>query len=196
MSNSILICGVGGQGTVLASKIIGATAMNEGLPVLASETIGMAQRGGCVVSHVRVGDDVHSPLIPLKSADAVLAFEPGEAARCLPYLKENGIMIVSDRAVQPITVALQGKAYDTKSIMEYLHNNVKNLHIANGQELIDKIGLDKALNICLIGMLCKSGIPFLTKENVERTIRDMLPEKVVDVNIKALEIGLEEMEGR
>lgn len=194
MNSSILICGVGGQGTVLASKIIAQAAVNCGLPALASETIGMAQRGGCVVSHVRVGENVHSPLIPIGGADAVIAFEPGEAARCRKYLKDDGIMIVSSRAVQPVTVALSGKTYDTENIINYLKSSVKNLHIIDGQGLIDKIGLDKALNIGLVGVLCASGKTFLTLKNAEETIRKILPEKIVEINIKALRIGADEME--
>ena len=194
MNSNILICGVGGQGTVLASKIIASTAMDMGLEVMASETIGMAQRGGCVVSHVRIGDNLHSPIIPTGSADVILAFEPGEAARCKKYLKDDGLMIVSNRAVQPVTVALTGKPYDTESIIAYLKDSVKNLFIADGQELIDKIGSAKALNICLIGILCGSGKSFLNAANVEKTIRNVLPEKILDMNIKALQIGIDEME--
>lgn len=193
MNSSILICGVGGQGTVLASKIIGATAMDMGLPVLASETIGMAQRGGCVVSHVRAGEDIYSPLIPIGGADAIIAFEPAEGARCRKYLKDDGVMIVSSRAVQPVTVALEGKVYDTKRILEYLKTNVKHIYEADGQGLIDKVGLDKALNICLIGMLCATGKTFLDIYNVEKTIRANLPQRLVEINIKALRIGAEEM---
>ena len=82
-----LLAGVGGQGTVLASKLIAQSAMNRGLNARTAETIGMAQRGGCVVSHVRVGEKIHSPLIPQHKADLIIGFEPAEAVRCLPYLK-------------------------------------------------------------------------------------------------------------
>lgn len=87
MANSCLLCGVGGQGTVLASKMIAFAAMEKGESVRTAETIGMAQRGGCVVSHVRVGGGIYSPLIPKGGADVLIAFEPGEAVRCLSYLK-------------------------------------------------------------------------------------------------------------
>ena len=91
MNKNILICGVGGQGTVLASRIIAASAMNMGEKVMSAETIGMAQRGGPVTSHVRIGNDVFSPLIPFGQADMILAFEPAEAVRNLKYLKRGGI---------------------------------------------------------------------------------------------------------
>ena len=89
MNKNCLLCGVGGQGVVLASRLIAFAAMEKGNFVRTTETIGMAQRGGSVVSHVRMGEQVHSPLIPEGEADVILAFEPGEAVRCLPYLKKG-----------------------------------------------------------------------------------------------------------
>ena len=106
MKKDILICGVGGQGTVLASKIIAAAAMEAGDPVHSAETIGMAQRGGPVTSHVRIGEEAYSPLIPFGSADMILAFEPAEAVRNLRYLKPDGIVIVNSVPVKPVTESL------------------------------------------------------------------------------------------
>ena len=103
-----LLAGVGGQGTVLASKLIAQSAMNRGLNARTAETIGMAQRGGCVVSHVRGGKKIHSPLIPQHKADLIIGFEPAEAVRCLPYLKEGGAVIASIKAVKPVTATLAG----------------------------------------------------------------------------------------
>ena len=95
---SFILAGVGGQGTVLASKLLAFAAMEQGLAVRTAETIGMAQRGGSVVSHVRVGAS-HSPMVPLGGADAVIGFEPAEAVRALPYLKKGGAAVVSVKAV-------------------------------------------------------------------------------------------------
>ena len=92
MNKNILICGIGGQGTVLASKLIASSAMAQGRSVHSAETIGMAQRGGSVTSHVRIGDDVFSPLIPEGKADLILAFEPAEAVRNLKYLKKHKVL--------------------------------------------------------------------------------------------------------
>ena len=89
MNKNCLLCGVGGQGVVLASRLIAYAAMEKGNFVRTAETIGMAQRGGSVVSHVRIGDEIYSPQVPVGSADVILAFEPGEAVRCLPYLKKR-----------------------------------------------------------------------------------------------------------
>ena len=111
MKKDILICGVGGQGTVLASKIIAASAMDEGSAVHSAETIGMAQRGGSVTSHVRIGE-AYAPLIPQGAADMILAFEPAEAVRNLGYLKKDGIVIVNRVPVKPVTESLQDTGYD------------------------------------------------------------------------------------
>ena len=104
---NILLCGVGGQGTVLASKLLAQCAIDRGVPAHTAETIGMAQRGGCVVSHVRIGE-AYSPLIPEHTADLIIAFEPAEAVRCLNYLKPNGAVIVNRRAIKPVTDSLSG----------------------------------------------------------------------------------------
>lgn len=105
---NVLISGVGGQGTVLASKLIAAAAMAKELDVRTTETIGMAQRGGSVVSHVRIGQNINSPLIPQRAAHAVIGFEPAEAVRVLPYLSADGLMIVCDKAMKPVTSSLKG----------------------------------------------------------------------------------------
>jgi indolepyruvate ferredoxin oxidoreductase beta subunit len=96
MGKNCLLCGVGGQGVVLASKLIAYAAMEKGLNVRTSETIGMSQRGGSVVTHVRMGETVHSPMIPKGAADVIMAFEPAEAVRNLSYLKKDGVMVVED----------------------------------------------------------------------------------------------------
>src|SRR5690554_4392083 len=105
---NIIFAGVGGQGTVLASKLVAECAMNKGLNAHTAETIGMAQRGGSVVSHVRIGDDVYSPLIPYGQTDLLIGFEPCEAVRNLHYLKRDGTVVVSNRIVTPTTATLTG----------------------------------------------------------------------------------------
>ena len=99
MNKNCLICGVGGQGIVLASRIIAACAMSKGYMAKTAETIGMAQQGGCVVSHVKFGKEIYSPLVKHSGADVLMAFEPAEAVRCLPYLKDGGTVIVSNKVV-------------------------------------------------------------------------------------------------
>ena len=110
MSTNIVLCGVGGQGTVLASKLIATAAMGRGIPVKTAETIGMAQRGGSVFSHVRVGDGAASPLVGRGTADVIVAFEPAEAVRQLPFLRRGGAVVVSNRPVVPVSAMTGGPA--------------------------------------------------------------------------------------
>ncbi len=99
-NRNIVLCGVGGQGTVLASKLLAAAAMSKDIPVMSAETIGMAQRGGSVFSHLRMGKNLYSPMIKTGTADLIIGFEPGETVRMLPYLKEHGQVVVSTHAIQ------------------------------------------------------------------------------------------------
>ena len=121
-----LLAGVGGQGTVLASKLLAQAAIKQGLQARTAETIGMAQRGGCVVSHVRIGRESYSPLITVGQADVLIGFEPAEAVRCLSYLKKGGTVIVSNNAIKPITDTFSKVPYDEKVMLDYLKKQVEN----------------------------------------------------------------------
>lgn len=186
MSKSCLLCGVGGQGTVLAAKIIAAAAMEKGLKVHSAETIGMAQRGGSVVSHVRMGNNVHSPLIPLHTADVIISFEPAEAVRNLPYLKEGGVLITAKKAVKPVTSSLGGDSYTGDEMLEYLEQNVPNLCVVDGDIICTKLGSPRVLNVVLLGAALKSGVLGFTADEIEKVLRKRLPEKFHEINIKAL----------
>ncbi|MDR0595937.1 MAG: 2-oxoacid:acceptor oxidoreductase family protein [Clostridiales Family XIII bacterium] len=183
-TTNILIAGVGGQGTVLAARLLGLAAMATGLDVRGSETIGMAQRGGSVVSHVRIGRDIASPLIEDGGADIVIAFEPGEAARVAPKLKAGGAMIVSDRAIMP---AVPGD-YGPAATLEWLRGSIGELHVISGSGVIESCGA-KALNVALLGAAAAlDRLPFGAKE-LENAIRERLPEKHIEANIAALAYG-------
>ncbi|NLV37179.1 MAG: indolepyruvate oxidoreductase subunit beta [Clostridiaceae bacterium] len=184
-----MIAGVGGQGTVLASKLIAAAAMRKGFDVRTTETIGMAQRGGCVVSHVRIGSNISSPLIPLGSADAIIAFEPAEAVRVMPYLKEAGVLILMDTAVKPVASSLTGDSYRTSDMIDYLKEHVERLVVINGQQLLTRCGNAKTLNVALLGTAIESGIfPFGNKE-LEEAIKELLPQRFLEINLTSFEIG-------
>ena len=133
--NNILLCGVGGQGTVLASKLIAYAAMEKGLQVRTAETIGMAQRGGSVVSHVRIGEEIHSPMVAKGSADIIIAFEPAEAVRCIAYLKQGGTVIVNRKAVRPVTSSLKGTYTDATEMIEYLQAEAGTVTVLDGEEI-------------------------------------------------------------
>lgn len=190
MNKSCLLCGVGGQGVVLASKLIAYAAMEQGKFVRTTETIGMAQRGGSVVSHVRMGTEVHSPLIPLKSADMLLAFEPAEAVRCLPYLKEGGTVIVSSKTVKPVTATLSGSTYEGTKMLEYLKKNVENLAILDGEEICRQAGSSRVLNVALLGAAAASGVLDISAEEMESAVAGNVKEKFLDMNRKALTLGM------
>lgn len=189
MTNSCLLCGVGGQGTVLASRMIAFAAMEKGESVRTAETIGMAQRGGCVVSHVRVGGDIKSSLIPKGQADVLLAFEPAEAVRCLSYLKKNGTVVVNKKAVQPVTASLTGSAYDGMGMLAFLKEQVKNLIIIDGDAICEKCGSAKVLNMALLAAAVKSGALSMNGEDLRNAIEKKIPEKFRELNLKAVSMA-------
>lgn len=189
MTNNCLLCGVGGQGTVLASKLLAYAAMEKGQNARTAETIGMAQRGGCVVSHVRVGDEIHSPLIPKGQADVILAFEPAEAVRCLPYLKADGAVVVNKKAVKPVTASLTDSDYDGSEMIEFLQKKVKNLILIDGDSACEQLGSAKVLNIVLLAAAAKSGKLSMNTEELKTAIKNRVPEKFHALNLKAVDLA-------
>lgn len=187
MKKDILICGVGGQGTVLASKLIAAAAMEEGNTVHSAETIGMAQRGGSVTSHVRIGE-AYSPLIPEGKCDMILAFEPAEAVRNLPYLKKDGLVIVSSVPVKPTTESLHETGYDGTEMIAYLREKC-NVIVVDSEALCARYGSNKYLNVILLGVAVGSGVLGISKEAVKREIEKRVPQKYVENNRQAFEDG-------
>ena len=188
MKKDILICGVGGQGTVLASKLIAAAAMEEGNTVHSAETIGMAQRGGSVTSHVRIGE-AYSPLIPKGKCDMILAFEPAEAVRNLPYLKKDGLVIVSSVPVKPTTESLHETGYDGMEMIAYLREKC-NVIVVDSETLCARYGSNKYLNVILLGVAVGSGVLGISKEAVKREIEKRVPQKYVENNRQAFEDGV------
>jgi len=186
---SCLLCGVGGQGTVLASRIIAQAAMEKNMFARTAETIGMAQRGGCVVSHVRIGNDIPSPLIPSGKADIILAFEPGEAVRNLHYLSEDGIMIVCNRAVNPVTAALSGEEYSGEKMLEYLKKHTNKCIIIDVAEIYDKCRSFKVINTALVGAMAATGKMDITLDDAQKAIEAKVKPQFKEINIKALRLG-------
>lgn len=190
MNKSCLLCGVGGQGTVLASRLIALSGMENGLNVRTAETIGMAQRGGCVVSHVRVSDEqICSPLISDGTADVIIAFEPAEAVRCLHYLKKGGTVIVNKKAVKPVTATLSGSSYNGSEMIDYLKENVADLKILDGNEICEKCGSEKVLNIALLAAAAKSGALGIDVEGLKNAVRTKVNPKFHELNMKAIELA-------
>lgn len=186
MNKNIILCGVGGQGTVLASKLIAAAAMKKGLPVMSAETIGMAQRGGSVFSHVRIGEGVCSPMIAKGDADLILGFEPGETVRMLPFLKKGGQVVTTRRALLPVTASLSGSSYNGEEMISYLKSHVENLLVIDSEKACEEIGSSKALNILLLGAAVSSGRLGFSEEDIKEAIKEKLPERFHQMNFKAL----------
>lgn len=176
---NILIAGVGGQGVVLASKVLAECAIRRGLNVRTAETIGMAQRGGCVLSHVRIGDYT-SPLIPRACADAVIAFEPTEAVRALLYLKPDRAMAVCTTEINPTS--------DSASLLHHLYGRVV---LLDGAEAADASGSTKTLNVSMLGAAAAARVIEFTASEIEAVLRVVLPGKYMDMNIAALRFGAE-----
>lgn len=185
-SGSIMLVGVGGQGTLLASKLIGGVLVNGGYDVKVSEVHGMSQRGGSVVTYVRYGEKVASPVIEAAEADVILAFELLEAARYLPNLKKNGVMIVNERQIDPMPV-ITGKAEYPENLIDKLKAQPMKLITCDALSLAEKAGGAKAVNVVLIGLLAKN-MEF-ARDEWEKAIEETVPAKFREMNLKAFGLG-------
>lgn len=173
---NLMIAGIGGQGTVLASKLIAIAAMKKGYDVRTTETIGMAQRGGSVFGHVRIGENIFSPIIPLGKADAIIAFEPAEAVRQLPYLRKDGTVIVYDNA-----------SANANAMADYLRANVSKLVIIDGKRLM--LQSARTLNAAILGAAAQIGIFPFDAETLKETITEALPQRFLELNLSSFESG-------
>ena len=184
-TTNIMIVGVGGQGTLLASRILGNVAIRQGFDVKVSEVHGMSQRGGSVVTYVKYGKQVASPIIDFGEADIILAFERLEAARALPYLKKGGTVILNDRAIAPMPVITGAAAYPD-GLTEALSEEVKTVAV-DALDLSLQAGSPKAVNVVLIGVLAQTtDIP---EEIWAEVLRDTVPAKFLALNEKAFSLG-------
>ncbi|MBQ7573924.1 MAG: indolepyruvate oxidoreductase subunit beta [Clostridia bacterium] len=182
---NIMIVGVGGQGTLLASRILGKVAIKAGHDVKISEVHGMSQRGGSVVTYVKYGEKVYSPIIDFGEADIILAFEMLEAYRALPYLKIGGKIIASTQEMDPMPVITGAVGYP-EDIQRKLSDKV-NLVAVDALSAAKEAGTVKAVNVVLIGLLAKS--TDTPKEVWLETIKETVPPKFLEINLKAFELG-------
>ncbi len=186
MEVNILLTGVGGQGILTSSMILARAAMNSGRNVITAETHGMAQRGGSVEVHVRIGD-VLSPLIPYGGADYVVSLELSEVLRYAVYYGEKTKAIVNTGKIVPPSVSRgEAKYPDVEEVKDAL--SWLEVHFVNASEIAEKAGNVQATNVAILGSFCKvSGV--FTLEELERAVKDVLPEKLHEVNLKALRMG-------
>lgn len=186
MQSNILICGVGGQGIVLTSKLIAAAAMEKDIPVMSAETIGMAQKGGSVFSFLRLGDDIYCPMFPEKTADIIIGFEPAEAVRMLPYLKDGGKIVLNTHPIMPVTATLSGSDYTGREMIEYLQRNVEDVTLVDGDRACDEIGSPKVLNMVMLGAAVRNDVLPFTIDEIEDIMKKTVKPQFVELNSKAL----------
>ncbi len=184
---NIMVVGVGGQGTLLTSRIIGKTAMKNGLDVKMSEVHGMAQRGGSVVTFVRFGEKVCEPVVEEGSADVLIAFERLEAERYAHFLKKDGVLIVNDCRIDPMTVVIGAKTYP-EQIIERLKKE-HTVYAIDGVKLALELGNSKVLNSIVLGLSAR--LIGFEREDWLQVVRSTVPPKTVEVNEKAFLLGYE-----
>ena len=184
-TKNILLSGVGGQGTITAAKLLTTGLMEAGYDVKMSEIHGMSQRGGTVLSQVRYGDDVQSPVIERGTADIIVAFEEMEAMRYLDYLKKGGIVIVNDTKIWPLPVVI-GKTPYPAGILEALKDKAR-VNVINATDMAEEMGNPKVMNVILLGAVVKS----MKLDDIDwpAIIAANVKPKFVDINIEAFERG-------
>lgn len=196
--------GVGGQGTVLAAKVLAQAAQNKGWQVRTGETIGMAQRGGSVVSHIRMGNEgepLYSSLLARSSADLIIAFEPAEAVRVLPYLSPTGILVSAATGMQPITATLGNQVFDPREMIEYLEATL-NGSVENGAEaeprfvlvddaaLCNQVGTRKVLNMILLAVALDKSTIGLSVDDLKEAVKVSVKERFVTLNLDAIDLAV------
>jgi len=185
---NIMIVGGGGQGSLLASRVLGNTALRLNYDVKVSEVHGMSQRGGSVVTYVRYGEKIYSPVICKGEADIIIAFEQLEALRWLPYLKKDGIIITSTHKINPAPVMMGAAEYPKDIIKTIAGMGIKIIDI-DAFDLARQAGTDKASNVVLIGVLAKLTSGNVGKDVYIEALRESISPKLFDVNLKAFNLG-------
>ena len=195
---NVLLTGVGGQGTVLAAKVLAQAAQAKGWQVRTAETIGMAQRGGSVVSHVRMGDngeEVIAPLVAKGTADMIIAFEPAEAARVLPYLAPDGVMGIATTSIQPITAALSSEPYLAETTVTSLGKRLNGsaeaparFVLVDDEAVLSQVENRKALNTVLLAFALKTGHLPLSLDDLRDAIRACVKPRFVELNLAAIDL--------
>ena len=185
-TTSVMIVGVGGQGSLLASKLLGRLLMDEGYDVKVSEVHGMSQRGGSVVTYVRFGDKVYSPIVTAGEADIIISFEKLEAARYAGYLKKGGRIVVNTQQIDPMPVIIGAAQYPV-DVLDELTDKGVNVEALDALTLAEQSGSSKAVNIVLMGRVAKQfGIPY---ERWIAAIESTVAPKFVEMNKKAFDLG-------
>lgn len=193
---NVMLTGVGGQGTVLAAKVLAQAAQDKGWQVRTAETIGMAQRGGNVVSHVRMGDageEVFAPLLAEGTADLVIAFEPAEAARVLPFLAPGGLLVTATTAIQPVTAALSDRPYRADDVLARIERSLAGSNAGSRFVAVDDAALTaaaggrKVLNTVLLASALREGAIPLDLDDLRRALEECVKPRFVALNLAAVD---------
>ena len=199
MTYNIMTCGVGGQGLMLVSNIIGLACAEYGMNIRTAETHGLAQRSGSIYTHIRIGDKIFSPLIPYGEADVLLGMEAIETLRYIEFLKPHGTIILNDYIWHPVQSTFDRvndhdiKYISVQEIVERLKIITDDIHIINAPELALEAGQPLTSNVVLLGALANSeGFP-LSRDQLIKIIPKVVPKKAIDANLKAFDLGFEIM---
>jgi len=187
MTKNIMIVGVGGQGTLLASRLLGYVLLRQGYDVKVSEVHGMSQRGGSVVTYVRYGEKVYSPVIDKGEADIIISFEKLEAARWLEYLKADGLIITNTQEMEPMPV-VTGEAVYPVELVEKMQAAGARVDAGDFLEIARQAGSAKAVNIALLGRFSRY-LPEIAETDWREAIEAIVPQKFRELNFKAFELG-------
>ena len=191
MSQDILIAGVGGQGTILASRILASAGILSGQFVRTGETIGMSQRGGCVVSHVRIGSEEKSSYLPMGGGGLLIGFELAEAARNIGKISRKGNGIINTQQIKPVPVSLGLQSYNTEEMKKYLARHMKQSLFLDGYHLAEEAGSVKSVNVVLIGAACGAGYLEFEKDILLEAVCQNVPQRFVQLNSDAFQLGYE-----
>ncbi len=186
MTKSIMLVGVGGQGTLLASRILGNVLLSQGYDVKVSEVHGMSQRGGSVVTYIKYGEKIFSPVIEKGEADIIISFEQLEAARWLPYLKKGGKIITNTQKTAPMPV-IMGAAEYPEGIIDMIKDKGVDITAIDALALAEEAGSSRAVNVVLMGLISKTaGFP---EEVWTKALEECVPAKALEINKKAFALG-------
>ncbi|MFC1910386.1 indolepyruvate oxidoreductase subunit beta [Chloroflexota bacterium] len=187
---NIIICGVGGQGIVSVSELLGNAAIRDGQPVKGSEVLGMAQRGGSVLSNIRIGEDAFAPLIPETKSDLLLAVEPSEVLHYLGYVNKDSLIILNTHKVVPYTVALGHSIYpEIATIIQGIKAKRIKIIELDADRLAKEAGDQRTTSVVMLGALLGSGRVPISVETVKAVISEHFPNKVAKINCHAFDLG-------
>lgn len=187
---SIIICGVGGQGVVLMSELLGHAVVRDKLSIRGSEVLGMAQRGGSVVSNIRIGSEFHAPLVPEGRCDIMVVLEPSEALRNIKYLSGSSLVILNTRRIIPFTVFIEKSTYpELEIVIKKLNEVADNVIAIDASQIAEESGSLLSTNIAMLGALFGIGRIPVDVETMKSVIRKKLPARTMVANIKAFDLG-------